>query len=220
MKNLSKKYSWVFEGIALILVVALGIYLLVDTSAVLFIVGLLFVLFGLVRIIPLVKTTKDKLMKWIFLFEILVDIAIGIIVFCQGLKGNSLGKLTGFLIGFVLYLRGFLFFFGAVIRKEYSELMQFIIAILMISLGAFIFGMGTITENTIRWVIILIAIGVIMFLGYNTFKGYKNYRNEYVVRRETKNVTTSEIVKEAPKSDKIKDVIIEDDSEEINEIRG
>lgn len=225
MKDLSRKYSWVFEIVAVVLILSLGIYILVDKSVILYIVGIAFILFGLVRVVPLIRTTKDKLMKWLFLAEIIIDIAIGAYIIYEGTKDGEMGKAIGYLIGAVLYMRGFLYFFGTVMRKEYSEKMQFVMGTVFISLGAFIIGMGSITANTLRWVIIIIAVAAIIFLGYNAFKGFKNYRNEYAANRETSKINIKEETKEeedqkeAPENEEIQGTIIEEKDkpqEEVN----
>src|SRR5690554_5757900 len=112
MKNFFKKYLFVFEFIAIAILLAVGIYLVVVPEVFLYIVGIALIIFGLYRVIPLVKTTEDKLMKFIYIAEVLLNIAAGVLLVLEGTKDEPNRDLLRYVIGSVLYLRGFLYFFS------------------------------------------------------------------------------------------------------------
>ena len=76
-----KNYIWVFEWIVSAILIALAITLLVNQELIYYFLGSIFIIFGLCRCIPLIKTTESKLMKWFCLAEMIVDVAGGILLF-------------------------------------------------------------------------------------------------------------------------------------------
>ena len=63
MTNFFKKYLWIFEWIGAALLITLGVVVAVEDQIVHVVTGIVLTLFGLFRVIPLVKTTKTKSMK-------------------------------------------------------------------------------------------------------------------------------------------------------------
>ena len=68
MKKKLAKYAWLFEMIGCALLIGLGIIMKFIPSVLLVLVGLIFFVLGLFRIVPLLKTTDDKLLK-IYMLE-------------------------------------------------------------------------------------------------------------------------------------------------------
>ena len=77
MPKTIKKYIWLFEWIAASLILALGLVIGFVDGVVLLATGISLVLIAILRVIPLFKTLKDKLMRWINLIEIILNLAIG-----------------------------------------------------------------------------------------------------------------------------------------------
>ncbi len=124
-----KRYVWLWEMIGAALLISLGLIVKFVPNVLYVMVGLVFVFLGALRFIPLLKTTEDKLLKWCYGIELLLDIASGIVLVVLGVKNeqsDTINNLFGYIIGGVLYLRGFVYLFST------SSLI--ILAISMISL--------------------------------------------------------------------------------------
>ncbi|NLM33778.1 MAG: hypothetical protein GX203_06250, partial [Acholeplasmataceae bacterium] len=78
MMKLLKKYVWLFEWIAAALILALGIYVAVEPSVLYLVAGIAITILGLFRVIPLLKTTDDRILKFVFLGEMILNIGIGV----------------------------------------------------------------------------------------------------------------------------------------------
>ncbi|MDD3191615.1 MAG: hypothetical protein PHP41_02545 [Bacilli bacterium] len=192
MKNVFKKYLWLWEFIGTALILGIGLLVKFKPDVLIIIVGCIFVVMGLLRVIPLLKTTSDRLLKWIYLVEIILNIGIGVVLIYLGAQSNNLQALFGYLIGGVLYLRGIIYFFSTVLRKEDTDRASFIAHIIFFSVGMFIIGKGGFSSEQLSWVILGIAILSAVFVGYSGFKNYQNYRNEYAAKQITKTVKKEE----------------------------
>ena len=89
-------------------------------------VGGIFVLLGLVRVVPLLKTTENKVLRAVFLLEIVIDIGVGAALLV--LMNNAsfyespwFGRLTGA----VLYLRGIVHLMDIVLFKGKNDIVLF-----------------------------------------------------------------------------------------------
>ena len=80
MKALFKKYLWLFEFIGAAIILGVGLVCKFVPAVLYFIVGIIFVFLGLFRIIPLVKTTEDKLLKWFYAGEMIIEVAAGVVL--------------------------------------------------------------------------------------------------------------------------------------------
>ena len=100
-----KKYMWVVEWVAVALLMCLAIFAVIKEELYLYMFSLLFIIFGLFRIIPLIKTTESKLVKIFISIETVVDLVVGILILLATIydwnfvKGTSL---LGILIGGVI----------------------------------------------------------------------------------------------------------------------
>lgn len=191
MKSIFKKYLWLFEWLGAAVIIAMGVVIVVKTSIIYVIVGVALIILGLFRIIPLLKTTSDKMLAGIYLIEIIANIGIGIALVSIGMKQDaSIGKTLGYLMGAVLYLRGLVYFFANIMRSEETDKTQFITSIIVFTLGtmvisAGIFGDG-VDANILAWIVLVIAIISALFIIYSGYKNYKNYRYEFAAEKVTK----------------------------------
>ena len=129
-----KKYVWVVEWITTALLIVLGIIAVVEKTILLYTFGILFIIFGLFRIIPLLKTTSSKLVKWLLFGETLVDILSGGVLLFLAIKNLETGNYVGYIIGGVLYLRGFIHFLSTSLKDEPSNLVNFFFHIVLITI--------------------------------------------------------------------------------------
>ncbi len=192
MKQMLKKYIWLWEMIGAGLILALSIVIAFNKMIVPLVVGILFVVLGLLRISPLVKTTDDKILKALYPIDLAVEIIVGALLIVYAfMESNSftifIEENGHYFIGGVLYLRGFVHFFSTNIRSEEYPPVYFIVNIVCLTLGV-IMIMKEINIEEIRWFVFALGVLCFLFVGYSGYKGYKNYRGQYAIIRETKKV--------------------------------
>jgi len=192
MKTL-KKYLWLWEYIAVALILGVGITAKFVSGLLISLVGVAFIIFGLLRLIPLFKTTSDKLLKWIYTLEIVIMVIIGGVLLYLGINKKDMNTIFGYLIGFVLYARGIIYFFSTTIRKEETDSWKFIAHIIFITIGAMIIAKGGFAESTLGWIVLGIALLTAGFVGYNGYTNYHNYRNEIAAKNITKKVKDKKV---------------------------
>ena len=187
MKTFFKKYLFVFEFIAVAILLAVGIYAKLNEEIFLYIVGLALIIFGLFRVVPLVKTTKDKIMKFIYIGEIILNIVAGVILIAAAGKEEDSGNLMGYIVGGVLYLRGLLYFYSTVIRKESTDHTKFFTHIGIITLGVVIlFREDLFNEAIMAWIVLILCVLAATFISISGIGHYKNFRYEQLAKDETR----------------------------------
>lgn len=207
MKKIFKRYLWLWEFIGAAIIVGVGLICKFVPAALYFIVGIVFVFMGLFRIVPLVKTTEDKLLKWFYAAELVIDaIAGAVLIFLAIKKGNEIDDskaIFGYIIGGILYLHGFVYFLGTALRKDITTFIPFLANIIVFTTGTWIIATGGFTSKALGWVLLAFAIlsaGAIVFDG---IKNYSSYRHEIAAKRITSNIKVEEEKVEAPTSDQI-----------------
>lgn len=202
MKSFFHKYLWLWEFIAVAFILAVGIIAKVIPNLLVLIIGIAFIVLGSLRLIPLIKTTGDKILKWIYAVEILVFILAGVSLAILYYQDKDLQKSFGYIIGGVFYLRAFIFFYAISLRNESSDLFQFLLHIILLTLGSAIIARGGFDTSDLGWVILIIAILTSIFIGYSGFNHYRNYRNQKAAIEITKTVQKEKIL-EVPTTDEI-----------------
>jgi UPF0716 family protein affecting phage T7 exclusion len=200
MKTTFKKYLWLWEFIGVALIIVVGIIAKFVAGALLAIVGSTFAVIGLLRVIPLVKTTRDKMLKWIYLFEIITNVVIGVVLVYLGIQNKQMDNIFGWLIGGVLYARGVIYFFATTVRHEESDKPKYIAHIIFITVGAMIIARGGFSEDYLGWIVFALSIISGAFIAYSGFNNYRSYRNNLVAHEITKKVKKADI---APTADEI-----------------
>ena len=209
MKKKLAKYAWLFEMIGCALLIGLGIVMKFVPSVLLVLVGLVFFVLGLFRIIPLLKTTDDKLLKALYAVELFIDMGAGVALFILGIKNDTdaiddLRKIFGFIIGGILYLRGLVYLFAVSFKKEDAKIWLFFIHIGLITLATVIIARGGFTLATLGWVLLALAILSAIFVGVDSIKKYTKYRNEEYALKKTKDINVKEEkVNDAPTADEV-----------------
>lgn len=203
MKKLFKNYGWIFKFIAAGLILALGIvfkFILNDDAQVFVLVltGLVLLIFGLFRIIPLVKTLKNKTLKIMNIIEVSVNIIIGLLMlYFAFFQEGKLGNLYGYLLGGVFYLRGLVYFVSVVLVHENTSPIQFWFHIGFLTLGVVMFFNGDISTETIVWIIFGLSILVAGYLSFDGGAHYKRYRyelNPIKVKSKDKKKKTEDVI--------------------------
>ena len=194
MPKTIKKYIWLFEWIAASLILALGLVIGFVDGVVLLATGISLVLIAILRVIPLFKTLKDKLMRWINLIEIILNLAIGgVMIYLTINAWNTdtdveLGKTFGYLLGASLFVRGVVFFIGTSFRNEHTDVIKFIANILFLSLGVWFVARPT-DEKSLGIFVLVIAALCSLFIILDGIKNYNNYRHEYAAEAETRRIS-------------------------------
>lgn len=206
MKKFFKNYLWLWEFIGAAIILGVGILCKFVPSVLYFIVGLIFAFMGLFRIIPLVKTTEDKMLKWFYAGELIVELAAGIVLIVlavnKGEDVDSSKALFGYIIGGILYLHGFVYFLGTSLRKDITTIVSFFANIIILTVGTWIIATGGFSAAALGWVILAFAILSAGFIVISGIKNYSSYRNEIAAKRITSKVKVEE-AKDAPTSDQI-----------------
>ena len=206
MKQIFKRYLWLFEFIGAAIILGVGLVCKFVPAVLYFIVGIIFVFLGLFRIIPLVKTTEDKFLKWFYAGEMIIEIAAGAVLIVLAInKGDDIDgnkAIFGYIIGGILYLHGFVYFLGTSLRKDVTTFLPFLANIILLTTGTWIVASGGFTSSTLGWVILAFAILSAGFIVFNGIKGYSSYRHELAAKRITENAKLED-AKDAPTSEQI-----------------
>lgn len=214
MMKLLKKYVWLFEWIAAALILALGIYVAVEPSVLYLVAGIAITILGLFRLVPLLKTTEDKVLKFIYLGEMIVNVVVGILLIVLFTNQNTdNGKLLGYLVGGVLYLRALIYFIATIFRKEGTDVPKFITHIVLITAGTAIITRGGFSDQQLAWLLLGIAVltaAVMVIMGYSN---YNNYRHTYRAVEKTKEMKDIEQL-ELPASEEKIEVPVGEPQEE------
>lgn len=214
MMKLLKKYVWLFEWIAAALILALGIYVAVEPSVLYLVAGIAITILGLFRLVPLLKTTEDKVLKFIYLGEMIVNVVVGILLIVLFTNQNTNnGKLLGYLVGGVLYLRALIYFIATIFRKEGTDVPKFITHIVLITAGTAIIARGGFSDQQLAWLLLGIAVltaAVMVIMGYSN---YNNYRHTYRAVEKTKEMKDIEQL-ELPASEEKIEVPVGEPQEE------
>ena len=223
MSQAIKKYLWLFEMIGAALILSLSIILLIFNQIILFVIGVVFLFLSILRIRPLLRTTDESKLKLIYLIEVSIEAICGIVLIIITFFENDnvikkfLVENFGYIVGSVLYLRGFTHFLTISINKENYPIIYFVINIVLITLGTIIIVKGDWTLTTFGWIVFSIGLLTTVFITYSGYNGYKNYRNLYVSKKALKNVSIeSKEVIDLPTSNEIG--IEEINIDNVNEI--
>jgi len=201
-------YGWAVKWILAAILIAAGILMLLLGNEIVFAVsGITIVFFSIFRVVPLMKTLKAEALRTINLFEIFFDFVIGGLMLFVVFSGNAndafWGGLYGYLLAFVLFARGLVFFASSFYFQEKSESLKFWAHYVFASLAPAILVMtimGTNIQKALSLIVMLIAIGGGVYLGWDGFGGYRKYRESSKALNEDKKETKKPIVeKELPK---------------------
>lgn len=197
-----------------------GVVLLVFALALLFqkdlrericigIFGGIVAVFAVYRVYPTFKYEKGALAKVLCIIEIIVDFAVGVLLVFGGFNFSDSGAdLTAFTIkyfhyflGLVFYLRGIVYTLSCILLGQKSNLKNYIINILCLSFGAYVFANDNFLVSTLGWVLVILALGSSLYLLVEGGVDYNNYRNHNEQRK--RKVEEKKKAKEQKKKEKV-----------------
>lgn len=215
MKRL-KQYVWVFEWFAAAILLAFAITSVIKNEFLVYAFAAIFLVFAVFRVVPLVKTTTSKLIKWLTVVEMIIDVVVSLALFFFSEKIMETGNLLGYLVGGVIYLRGIMHFLATSLKSEPTTLFGFVANILLVSVGAVIIARGGFDARVLAWFFFSVMILCVIVLIWRGAVDYRNYRGNLVGESQTKKLKKEKAKeKEAetnPTSDEIKINIIPEDS--------
>ncbi|MDD3107011.1 MAG: hypothetical protein PHP65_04340 [Bacilli bacterium] len=189
MKEFFKKYLFVFEWVGAAILIGVGIFTVVQSSILYVFVGLILLVFGLLRFVPLLKTTPDKVLRIIYAVEILLNVGAGVFLVIEGGKSDSsLSNWFGYIVGGALVLRGFVHLFATSLRDEPNDYIKFFSHIGLFVIGILIISKGGFDSKTLAYIILVLAVLSAIFIGFSGYKHYRNNRYELRAKEDTKKV--------------------------------
>ena len=184
-----KKYRWAFMLFIFVLVLTFGIILFINpeqfgTKTSCFLTGMLVVFFGLIRLFPLVKSLKGQKARIIInSIEMVVDIAIGALLIAFAFNADLLAKyvfLYKYLVAFVLYARGTIYFVETTFLKGEAEPTKFVVSLGCITIGSVMVALENFDQD---WLRIFFASACMVLALYSLIDAsinFCNYRKLYM----------------------------------------
>ena len=237
MKNPIKSYAFWLKIFSAALLIAFGIWLIVDintgeklsTFIVLMFTGAVAGIFALIRTIPLVKTLKTGKARIVCIIEIAVHIALAASMIFGAIAkiSNEESKFADFIysyyrfvIALFLYTRVVSYFICTVLFKEETDKIKFWVHIGIMTLTCVLCAIQF-EGKTIAWVIAVLALTCSLGLSIEGGMGYTRYRKTIALEREIKKEEVEEVKEEdiLPAEDSVIIPMIDenqDDSVHIN----
>lgn len=231
MKNPIKRYQFWFKVLAAAILLTLGIVIIfneeVGTMLVLGASGAAVLIMGVIRFVPLMKTLQSGKSKIASAIEMAIDIIIGIILFYGAVtitkEGGSkaadfINKNYKYFMGFVLYLRGVIYFMISVLFSEPSDKVQFWVHLGFLTVGVLFVSLSD--EVTSRFLATIIAVisllcsAALIVDGGVSFGRYRKYVKENVEKSKVKEIVDEASI-EVPARDGENKEIDETDEKEI-----
>lgn len=189
-------YAWFIKavGAALLLALALTLYFVDVAVLIEAFVGVIILVYALIRLIPFVKTQRNDLIKTINIIEITLNILVGATFLIVAITSEEgLGSLFGYLLGGVLFVRGMVHFYGLSNGAEEGDHVTYFFHIAAIAIGTLILYRGFNSEDLVILLMVIALIGT-AYLGYDSFNGYNLYR-----KGKTMETSTSDTVQDRPR---------------------
>lgn len=195
-------YNWVFKLIGAVLLIGLALVLYFGETRGLIeaFVGLLIGGYALMRVIPFLKTQKSGVLRTINIIEIIAHLAIAGLFILVGLtRDGGLGALFGYLLGGVLVGRGMIHFYGVSSGHEKGDHPTYFFHIAALVIGTIVLISGYDVESIIVLMLIL-SIGASLYLGFDAYGGYGQYRRRKQLQDAPQEPTTDTVIpkKELP----------------------
>lgn len=202
MKNPIKSYSFWTKIIGAALLITLGVWLLIDintgekfaTFIVLMFTGLVAGIYAIIRAIPLMRTLKSRLGRFVCIIEIIIHIGLSVaMVFAAITKiSNEESKFADFVysnyhfaIAFFFYTRVISYLICTILCKEETDKIKFWVHIGLLTLTCVLCAIPF-EGKTIAWIISIIALCCSAFLVIEGGTSYNRYRKEIAKDREIK----------------------------------
>jgi len=156
------KYKWLYLWIVAVAAIVFGLLMMFlkdfGQSVIYIITGFALLIFVGIRFIPLIKSTRDKWAVVINTAELLIDLSIAVLTLIFVFKGDTEGLYSfyPFMLGGVLYLRGFVYFVEVVFFNTKVVTSKFFLHLLLITVGTVIIArFDNYTVDALRWLFAL-----------------------------------------------------------------
>jgi uncharacterized membrane protein HdeD (DUF308 family) len=206
-----KKYGWVLQIISAALLLIVGVLFIINfdtySDIVVMVTGLVFILYAVIRLWPLVKTTKSDVMKVVNIVTITLEVLVGILLVVMS-DSEFIVSIYGYIIGVYLVERGVLPLFAFHHKDDTQTTTEFFIAILFVIAGSAVFTIEVLQDgptilNAVLYIVIFSSGAGASYQGFGGYKGYRQYRLE-------KGINTSV----SPSKQKDDSTVIEEPTEE------
>lgn len=221
IKNPTRNYLFWIKLIGGVILIAFGIALIFPAGhafgekIIAGITGGVIFVYGIFRVIPLVKTLNSGWAKFLNILEVIFDLAAGVVLVLGGFDfSEEPSALTKFLIGdgssegyyriivgAVLYLRAVIYFISTIRFGEKSDWQQLLVHICLITLGTVMFCRPELNTDTLCYVLLALSLlcGVVLTVegGYNYFN-YRKKVKEISDAKEKEKEEAKEDSKDAP----------------------
>ncbi|MBE6137765.1 MAG: hypothetical protein E7176_05160 [Erysipelotrichaceae bacterium] len=222
-------YKFIIKIVVFAILVTFGILMLVfkeqAVGTIYLLTGVIATFAAIIRIIPLLKTTKSKKARVISLVEICIHIVIGVYLIAVAFyhwnvieENADLENLTGFakfnlqayrfFVVALFFTRVVSYFWVVVLHKEPTDDFKFWLHIIIMSLSILLAAIQ-LDPQKIVYTLVVLAFGSALVIGGEAAGGYWRYRKEVSATKEQKKDKIAPVEKEAPSKD---------DSVDINEI--
>ncbi len=133
------------------------IYLRETVSLVIF--GAAIVVYGITRLIYLIKAKTNSNVKWVLLLEVLIDVVIGVLLFLSGIMEGFtfISKNFRFFLGAVFYLRGLLYFICTTFMRHETNVKEFVINVILFTFGVVAFSVKDFDIKGLSWILVVLA---------------------------------------------------------------
>lgn len=190
-------YSWLVYFISAAFVLSMSIIFVAVPSSIYYAIGFSLLILGLCRLIPMIKTASGRLIKYIYLAEMIIQIAIGVYFIYLAYQEKDTEYFRYF-IGGIVYLRGLVHFINLASSKENDNVILFIIHIFLITSGTVIFVKKDFSSEYVSILLMFIGIMCSLIIVKKGYEKYKKYRYDILIKRETKDIKVEKIENSVP----------------------
>lgn len=222
-ENTFKKYKWLYLIVTAAVLAVLAVLMFVikefrEKTALYFTCAIM-IAFVVIRIIPLLKTSKNGYAMLINVLEMLLDLGAAIFMLVVAIRYDNsefLRKFYPFIIGGVVYLRGFIYLVEVTFLNTKVQKALFFGHIGLITLGSVIMALYDKFDLATVGLILAVVIALCSLAGaIDGGISYNNFRKEYILPKKA----LKEMQKELEKKQKEEqEKQIDDHQEEIPEV--
>lgn len=205
MKKLFKDYGWLLKFILAAILLAVGIWMVFADDIIFAITGFAIVIFSIFRVVPLLKTLENELLRTVNLIEIIFDTVLGaLMVYVAFTQTESaswdswLAAYKWMLAGF-FYIRGVIFLSSTVFWSEKTEVPKFIFHLVIFTLAPVIIMWEDFRPQTLGILFLFMSIFGTIYLSFDGYGGYSRYRQRY--KAKTKKDKKEKEEKERPEKE-------------------
>lgn len=191
------KYRWLYLWIVAVAAIVFGLLMLIlkefGQSVIYVITGFALLIFVIIRFVPLIKTINNRWALVINVAELLIDLTVAIVTLIFVFKGNvsDIVKFYPFLLGGVLYLRGFVYLVEVIFFKTEAKVSKFFIHLLLLTVGTVIIArFDDYTIDALRWLFgLAFTLGGVAATidGTNSFGKYRKiYQTNKKIKEDKK----------------------------------